>query len=90
MSEAVSSTVSQSWPLNQLNDFFLQKHLTCYYMIRPLPFNGQPAFTCSKLTVETIECQWCRSGVFFVNFECSSICIVKFEHIVAFQSINSL
>ena len=45
---------------------------------------SQPAFTCSKLIIETLgqgvkyvqstirtpeRCHWCRSGVFIVNFE---------------------
>ena len=40
---------------------------------------SQPAFTCSNLTIETLEQgmiyvqperrQWCHSGVFIVNFE---------------------
>ena len=35
----------------------------------------QPAFTCLKLILETLErgvkwrCQWCRSGDFIANFE---------------------
>ena len=65
---------------------------------------AQPAFTCSKLRIETLEkrceicseltikppkrCQWrCFVG-FIVNFEhishlCSSVSIVKFEHVIA-------
>ena len=53
----------------------------------------QPAFTCSKLTIQTLEQVWNmfkgnnkdirttrrRSGVFIVNFE--HIFIVNFEHV---------
>ena len=41
----------------------------------PAPDPTQPAITCSKLTTETLEQgvkyvrDWCRSGVFTVNFE---------------------
>ena len=65
---------------------------------------AQSAFTCSKLTIKTLEqrceiCskltiktpkrrQWCRLGVFIVNFEhishrCSCVSIVNFEHVIA-------
>ena len=49
--------------------------------IEILAWNGlnqvtQPAITCSKLTIETVEqgvkyvqSQWRRSGVFIINFE---------------------
>ena len=51
----------------------------------------QPAFTCSKLTIETLEQKrerWRRFGGFIVNFEhishlCSSVSIVNFEHVIA-------
>ena len=58
----------------------------------------QPAITCSKLTIETLEqrCEicskltikWRRFGVFIVNFEhilhlCSSVSIVNFEQVNA-------
>ena len=46
----------------------------------------QPAITCSKLTIETLEqgvnyvqiCQWRRSGVFIVNFEHISHLVLLF------------
>ena len=46
---------------------------------------------CSKLTIKTSERrQYCRSGVFIVNFEhishlvpCSSVSSVNFEHVIA-------
>ena len=59
---------------------------------------NQPAFTCLKLTIETLEqrCeelpkvkhQWRRFGGFIVNFEhisylCSSVSIAKFQHVIA-------
>ena len=37
---------------------------------------SQPAFTCSKLTIETLEL-----GVKYVQWRCSGIFIVNFEHI---------
>ena len=52
----------------------------------------QPEFTCSKLTIETLEQvakyvqigNWRRSGVFIINFEHIShlflVSIVNFEH----------
>ena len=58
----------------------------------------QPAITCSKLTIETLEqsCEicskltikWRRFGVFIVNFEhilhlCSIVSTVNFEHVIA-------
>ena len=44
---------------------------------------SQPAITCSKLTIETLEqgvkyVQWCRSGVFIVNFEHISHLVLVF------------
>ena len=44
---------------------------------------------CSKLTIKTPEwCQWRRSGVFIVNFDCilqlcSNVSIVNFENVIA-------
>ena len=43
----------------------------------------QPAITCSKLTIETLEqsakyVQWCRSDVFIVNFEHISHLVLVF------------
>ena len=50
----------------------------------------EPAFTCSKLTVENkmwnmfIVCLWRRSGVFVVNFfHTFCVSIVNFEHVIA-------
>ena len=37
---------------------------------------GQPAITCSKLTIETLE-----QGVKYAQ-SCSGVCIVNFEHIL--------
>ena len=59
--------------------------------------SSQPAFTCSKLTIETLEqrCEICSKltiktpkRVFIVNFEhishlYSSVSIVNFEHVIA-------
>ena len=47
----------------------------------------QPAFTSSKLTIETLE-QWRHFSRFFVNFEHishlpSSVSIVNFENVIA-------
>ena len=45
---------------------------------------SQSAITCSKLTMEKLEqgvkyvCQWCRSGVFIVNFEHISYLVLAF------------
>ena len=41
----------------------------------------KPVFTCSKLTIETLEqrCQWRRFGGFMVNF----------EHVIAGWVLNS-
>ena len=45
---------------------------------------SQPVFTCTKLTIETLEkgvkyvniyCHWRRSGVFIVNFEFSHLLV---------------
>ena len=52
---------------------------------------------CPKLTIKSPEqYQWCRSGVFIVNFEhtCTSVSIVNFEQVNAgwvrrFQSARS-
>ena len=44
---------------------------------------------CSKLTIKIPERrQWCRSGIFIVNFEhiphlCSSVSVVNLEHVIA-------
>ena len=50
----------------------------------------QPAFPCSKLTIETLEqsCEICSKLTFIVNSEyishlCSSVSIVNFEHVIA-------
>ena len=40
-------------------------------------FISRPAFTCSKLTIETVE-QWRRSGIFIVNFEHVSHLVLVF------------
>ena len=53
--------------------------------------HSQPAFTCLKSTIETLEqgvkYVWRRSDVFIVNFEhislCSRVSIVNFEHVIA-------
>ena len=50
---------------------------------------------CSKLTIKKpTRRQWCRFGVFIVNFEhishlCSSASIVKLEHVIAGWYSNS-
>ena len=57
-------------------------------------FITQPAFTCSKLTIETLEqrCEICSKLTIktpnIFNFEhishlCSSVSIVSFEHVIA-------
>ena len=44
---------------------------------------------CSKLTIKTPKRrQWCRFGVFIVNFEhishpCSSVSFANFKHVIA-------
>ena len=38
----------------------------------------QPAITCSKLTIETVQRHWRRSGVFIVNFEHISHLVLLF------------
>ena len=43
----------------------------------------QPAFTCSKLTVETLG-----QGVKYVT-PCSSVSIVNFEHVITGWALNS-
>ena len=48
-------------------------------MVKICRFNpSQQAFTCSKLTIETLE-QGCRSGVFIVNFEHISHLVCTFN-----------
>ena len=44
----------------------------------PLNSTSQPAFTCSKLTIETLEHHWCRSGIFIINFEHISHLVLVF------------
>ena len=47
---------------------------------------SQPAFTCSKLTTETLEQgEWRRSDIFIVKYftPCSSASIVSFEIAIA-------
>ena len=39
---------------------------------------NQPTFTCSKLTIETLE-----QGVKHIFTPCSSVSIVNFEHVIA-------
>ena len=75
--------------------YFIAQKLLHSVEFRP----AQPAFTCSKLTIETLEqrCEICSKlpmkttksfGVFIVNFEhishlCSSVSIANFEHVIA-------
>ena len=58
----------------------------------PLNSTSQPAFTCSKLTIETLEHHWPRSGIFIVNFEhilhLVRVWIVNFEHVIAWWANN--
>ena len=57
----------------------------------------QPAFTCSKVTIEMLKqdmSHWRRSGVFIVNVEhiytpCSSVSIVNFEQVNAGWAVTS-
>ena len=44
-------------------------------------FHSEPAFTCPKLTIETLE-QGVNSGVFIVT-PCSSVSIFDSEHVIA-------
>ena len=65
------------------------KQISTYWAIAILVLI-QPAFTCSKLTLETPEqCHWSCSDVFIVNFEqidfthCCAVFIVNFEQVSA-------
>ena len=67
-----------------ISSFF--SSLCSIYCIFSVTATSQLAFTCSKLTIETVEqgCEIC----FIVNFEhishlCSSVSIVNFEHVIA-------
>ena len=61
------------------------KTLSTKYLNRHVTYVAQPAITCSKLTIETLEqgvkyvqSQWRRSGVFIVNFEHISHLVLVF------------
>ena len=47
-----------------------------------LKHNSQPAFTCSKLIIETLE-HWRRSGIFIINFE-------HISHLALSSNINKV
>ena len=63
----------------------------------------RPVFTCSKLTIETLEecvkyvlkltiktpdrCQWRHSGIFIVNFDHIS-CLLQFFYFFNFEHVN--
>ena len=54
------------------------------YSFKKFTYITQPAFTCLKLTTETLEegvkyvQSWCRSGVFIINFEHISHLVLVF------------
>ena len=50
---------------------------TAYWQLLLTVSKSQPAFTCSKITIETLE-QWRRSGVRIVNFEYISHLVLMF------------
>ena len=52
--------------------------------------HSQPAFTCSKLTIETLEKgvkNMFKVNIFFTPF--SSVSIVNFEHVIAGWAVDN-